>query len=457
MQLVEKHIITQNHWLYKQLDNLCFLSKNLFNYANYLVRKKFIFSGEYLDYYKVQKLCQGTTDYKALPAKVSQQVLLILHESWKSFLAATSEYNEHPDNFKTRPKIPRYKHKTLGRNVLTYTTQAVGAKHSRIKTIGNSDKLSARMLRPYKWLKKGTLNLSNTNIFLTTKVTKINQVRIVPKNYHYAIEVVYEQEPITQSSSRVEGIAGIDIGLNNLATITSNRPSVKPLIINGKPLKSINAVRAKHSRIDITELPTKYLRECFAPTHKKKAVLQSYLKGETKTSRKTKKLTHKRNCIIDNYLHGCSRFIINHLAANRIGTLVIGFNDEWKQGINLGRRNNQNFVAIPHARFIQMLTYKAQLAGIAVLLIEESYTTNVFFLDNEPICKHSEYRGKRIKRGLFRAGDGRLINADVNGSANIIRKAFPNAYAEGIQGVVVRPVRVTPYKKVAPGKCNICL
>ena len=138
MQLVEKHIIDQNHWLYKQLDNLCFLSKNLFNYANYLIRQKFILRGEYLDYYKIQKLCQGTTDYLALPAKVSQQVLLRLHGSWKSFFEATKEYRLHPEKFKARPKIPRYKHKILGRR----------AKHSRIKIMVNSDKLSARMLRP---------------------------------------------------------------------------------------------------------------------------------------------------------------------------------------------------------------------------------------------------------------------------------------------------------------------
>lgn len=403
MQLVSKHIIDRNHWLYKRLDNLCFLSKNLFNYANYLIRQKIIISGEYLDYYKIQKLCQGKTDYLALPAKVSQQVLLRLHESWKSFFAATKEYNLHPDKFKARPKIPRYKHKILGRNVLTYTVQAISK----------------------EWLKKGIINFSKTQIFLTTKVREINQVRIVPKTYHYSIEVVYEVKAVTGSSSGVEWIAGIDIGLNNLATITSNLKGFGPLIINGKPLKSINAYY-----------------------HKKKAMLQSYLKGERQTSIKINHLTHKRNVKVDNYLHNASRFIINHLAANRIGTLVIGKNDNWKQGINLGKRNNQNFVAIPHARFIEMLTYKAQLAGIVVKVIEESYTSKCSFLDNEPCVKHLEYEGKRIKRGLFRAGDGRLINADVNGSANIVKKAFPNAFAEGIQGVIVRPVRVTPYKMV---------
>ena len=171
MQLVEKHIISRHHWLYQQLDTLCFLSKNLFNYANYLIRQKFIASGEYLDYYQVQFLCQGTPDYAALPAKVSQQTLLRLHESWKSFFEATKAYNEQPEKFKARPRLPRYKHKTLGRNVVTYTAQAVSS----------------------NWLKKGIIHLSKTHIFIPTQVKAVNQVRLVPKTYHIVVEVVYEK------------------------------------------------------------------------------------------------------------------------------------------------------------------------------------------------------------------------------------------------------------------------
>jgi len=133
---------------------------------------------------------------------------------------------------------------------------------------------------------------------------------------------------------------------------------------------------------------------------------------------------------------------VKWLLDNKIGTLVIGKNDGWKQQINLGKRNNQNFVQIPHARFIEMLTYKAQLAGIKVILVEESYTSKCSFLDNEPIHKHEQYAGRRIKRGLFRASDGRLINADINGSANIMRKAIPNAFADGIGALAVPPLRL---------------
>ncbi|MFN3380790.1 MAG: IS200/IS605 family accessory protein TnpB-related protein, partial [Runella zeae] len=147
-----------------------------------------------------------------------------------------------------------------------------------------------------------------------------------------------------------------------------------------------------------------------------------------------------------NYLHNASRVITNQLVSEDISVLVIGKNPLWKQEVNMGRKNNQKFVQIPHADFITQLTYKCQLEGIKVVVQEESYTSKCSFLDNEPIQKHELYAGKRLKRGLFKSKNGTLMNADVNGSANILRKAFPNAFADGIEGVVVRPVRVTPYK-----------
>ena len=155
-------------------------------------------------------------------------------------------------------------------------------------------------------------------------------------------------------------------------------------------------------------------------------------------------LPYTRNCKIENYLHNASRVIIDSLLQYHIGTLVIGKNDLWKQSISLGKRNNQNFVSIPHATFVSQLQYKAQLVGIHVNIIEESYTSKCSFLDNEPIQKHDAYVGKRIFRGLFRSANGQKINADINGSANIIRKVFPNAFADGIQGVVVPPKRINP-------------
>ena len=118
--------------------------------------------------------------------------------------------------------------------------------------------------------------------------------------------------------------------------------------------------------------------------------------------------------------------------------LIIGKNDNWKQETNIGKSNNQNFVNIPHSRFVNMLKYKCEKVGISVRIVEESYTSKCSFLDNESIEKHEKYVGKRIKRGLFQSANGRLINADVNGSYNIMKKVVPNVFnTDGIEGVVV--------------------
>jgi putative transposase len=233
---------------------------------------------------------------------------------------------------------------------------------------------------------------------------------------------VYEKE-IEQYELNKNAVAGLDIGLNNLGALTSNLKGFKSILVNGRPLKSINTY-----------------------FHQKCAQLQSLLKGQAQTSNQIQKLTHKRNCKVDNYLHNVSRWIVNYLLQNQIGNLVIGKNEGWKQEINLGKRNNQNFVSIPHAKFIEMLQYKCELVGLQVYLTEESYTSKCSALDHEPIGKAESYLGKRVTRGLFRTSQNILINADINGSLNIIRKVFPNAFVEGIQAVVVQPIRVTPYK-----------
>jgi len=115
------------------------------------------------------------------------------------------------------------------------------------------------------------------------------------------------------------------------------------------------------------------------------------------------------------YMHTASKRIIDHLVQEEIGTLVIGKTPEWKQEVELGKRTNQNFVQIPHARFIGLLSYKAQLVGIRVLITEESYTSKASFLDHDPIPDYDPNReekpklsGKRMARGMYRASDGRL-------------------------------------------------
>ncbi len=405
MQLVEQHFIGTHSSDWAILDHICFLSKNLYNAANYTLRQTFIFTGQYIPYTQLAKLMKSNPDFCALPRKASQQVLMQVDHDWQSFFCAMIEWKAHPEKFRGRPRLPKYKNKEQGRNLLTYTAQA----------------LSKRALH------QGIIQPSGLNIQISTCQTEesINQVRIVPRTSHYVVEVVYTVEIEKENNLDSALVAGVDIGLNNLAAVTSNQPGFVPFLVNGRPLKSINQ-----------------------RFNKERARLQSLLPKGRYMSQRIQALTDNRNRQVKHYLHTASYRIIERLVEAGIGTLVIGKNNGWKQGINLGSRTNQNFVSIPQAQFVEMLTYKAQLAGMQVIVTEESYTSKCSFLDGEPIRKHEQYAGKRAKRGLFVASNGQTINADVNGSYNIIRKVIPDAWAgKGIEGVVVHPVWLKPTKQ----------
>lgn len=391
MQLVEQHCIKRNDPRFKVIDEASFASKNLYNAALYEIRQAFIKRGYRIFYPELYHLMKSHEAYRALPAKVAQQVLKLLDKNWTAYQEALKAYQDDPTKFQGRPKMPRYKDKQKGRNVLIYTIQAISS----------------------KGLKRGGITPSGLPIEVPTKQTNVAQVRIVPRDNHYVVEVIYEQAE--KQYVYPDFVAGIDIGLNNLATLTSNKSGFVPRIVNGRPVKSINQYY-----------------------NKERARLQSCLPEKQYTTRHLDRLTTKRTRRITHYLHAASKAIIDLLEVEHIGVLVIGKNPEWKQEANMGKRNNQNFVSVPHARFIEMLSYKAKLVGIQVKLTEESYTSKCSFLDNEPVRKHERYEGKRIKRGLFRTQYGRLINADVNGAYNIIRKVAPKAF-EGVEDVVVHP------------------
>ena len=170
-----------------------------------------------------------------------------------------------------------------------------------------------------------------------------------------------------------------------------------------------------------------------------------------RVTRQMQRITNKRNRQVNHYLHAASKRIIDFLVQEGIGTIIVGKNPLWKQEAGMGKRNNQNFVQIPHARFIDMLTYKAELVGIRVEVQEESYTSKASFLDLDPIPAYNTndeeeytFSGRRIGRRnrLYRTKDGRKMCADVNGSYNILRKSRPDAFAKGVAAYVVQPVRL---------------
>jgi putative transposase len=397
MRLVEQHCIGAHDPRFAMIDDAAFRFKNLYNAANYLVRQSFIHHGIYLNYATIFHQMKTHEAYQALPRKVGNDALRLLDKNWKSFFKAMKAYNKDSTKFLGHPKLPKYKEKD-GRNILIYDKQALS------KTA----------------LKQGIIAPSQLGITIPTKQTNVVQVRIVPRGNHYVVEVVYEQKE-EQAPVDPTLVAAIDMGLDCLATLTSNKPGFTPRLVNGRPLTSIN----QHY-------------------NKQRAKLQSKL-GTRGTSRRLDRFMNKRTRKINHYLHTQSRRLMDLLVEEGIGTPVIGKNPNWKQEVEMGKRNNQQFVQIPHARFIDMLVYKAQLVGMQVVITEESHTSKFSFLDLEPIHHHDRYVGKRVKRGLFRASNGQRIHADVNGSYNILRKAIPKSFGQGIEGVAVRPVSLPTY------------
>lgn len=366
MRLTESIQITRENKLYNELDRFCFLSKNLYNSSLYAIRQYFFNTKKYKNYNSLNKdfIQSHQIDYYALPTKVSQQTMKMVDQNFKSFFGLLKLKSK-------KAKIPKYL-KKQGRYEAIFTIQSISQKE----------------------LKKGFLKLSGINqkIKIRDTITNIQQVRIIPKETFncYNIEIVYKVSE-KQLKKDNKNYASIDLGINNIATVAFN--CKKPFIINGKPLKSINQYYNK-KRSKLTNIKT----------------------------RKAKLLNRKRDNKIKDYLHKASRYITNHLVYNNINTLIIGKNDGWKQEVNIGKKNNQNFVSIPFDKFIFMLQYKCNLEGINVIIREESYTSKCSFIDNEEIKKHETYLGRRIKRGLFKTAFGKIINADLNGSLNIMRK-----------------------------------
>ncbi len=310
---VERIQIKRNHELWRYCDEICFAAKNLYNYANYITRQEFIKNNKWVRYRKLNRILKEYENYKNLPAQTAQQILRLLDRNWKSFFRAMEEWKEDRSKFLGRPKLPKYKKKD-GRAIAIFTNQ-----QCRIKN--------------------GYLTFPKTELKLKTRVKdKLKEVRIIPKGCVYVVEIVYEKE-IAEIKRLPNRIAGIDLGLNNFVTLVNNI-GIKPIVINGRVIKSIN----------------QYF-------NKKRAEFMSYV-GNRGISRRIEKLTLKRNNKIKDFMHKTSRFIVNWCRENNIDTLVIGYSSGWKQEIELGKKNNQNFVSIPFYDFINVLKYKCEEEGI---------------------------------------------------------------------------------------------
>ena len=408
MKLTEKHIINLSHPLYKECDKLCFASKNIYNSCLYAVKQHNLKYNNFdilADLYKNIKILEC---YAYLPPKVAQQTIRLAQKTYKSFFALLKAKKEGKLQEETVVGEPKYLNKKYGRQVAEYNKQTISKK---------------------VFQKAHKVKLTQCSIEVNTKIENfdsIDYVRIVPMNDAYCIEVVYTVEDVKPMRAN-NSYAGIDLGVNNLAAVAFNDSNKKPFFVNGRPLKSIN----------------QYYNKKLAKLRSKVA------KCKYKSSHRIKKLCNKRNNKVNNFLHKASRLIVDKLVSEGVFCLVIGKNDYWKQNTNIGKINNQNFVDIPHSRFVEMLTYKCERVGIRVVVVNESHTSKCSFLDNESVEHHDKYMGSRIKRGLFKSSKGVLINADINGALNIIRKAAPRAFqmeCDGVEGFVVNPSNINVEK-----------
>lgn len=390
MQLTERHLVKPNHELYRTLDDLMFKAKNLYNHGLYLYRQSYFEhkknpEAQTLSWADIDKTlrAQGHDDMRALPSKVANAVLKNLGENISSFWKMVRLKRE--GRLAQMPRLPHYLHKTEGRFPLSFNYQTFGTKR------GANNEL---FLCP-----KGL------NLPIPTKVANPKQVRIVPNHNNFIIEVTYDaEERAPKSTSKY---AGIDLGVDNFATVTFSTQN-NPLIIKGLELKSINQ---GYNRLI--------------------AKAQSLLPDSLKTSKSIHRLWSRRSWILKTKIHQMTAFLANLFDEMQIEKVFIGKNNNWKQNLPFGKKVKQRFAYLPYETFIEQLQYKCQLRGITVIVQEESYTSKASFLDGDNIPVYGEvenpkFSGHRIKRGLYRSGNGRLINADVNGSYNILRKGLAN-------------------------------
>jgi len=398
MLLTENHIIKSS----KELDDITFKCKNLYNKANYLIRKEFINNGKYISKFDMFNDLKGDPDYMLMPARVSRGVLRTLDANWRGFFETIKDWKKNKSKYKGKPNLPNY----LPKN----------SKFSAIFT-------DLSVLKPSK--NKLGIGLSSLEMRINTKIEykRIKEVNVKPlKTGKYSVNIIYEFKEESRVSNN-NNYCSIDLGLNNLMTLTSNKKGLDPLVVNGRPLKSINQFY-----------------------NKKKARFQEELPEDVYSSKKINKLTFKREMKIRDYLNKSSKLLIDWCLENELNTIIIGYNEFWKTEINIGKKNNQNFVNIPFHKLVWMIEYKARKVGLNVIKHEESYTSKCSFLDLEDIKKHEVYKGKRIQRGLFKSSNGRLINSDVNGSLNILIKAVPKVFSDGKEDVAVNPKRVKSFE-----------
>lgn len=377
---------------YNILKELCHTAKNLANEAIYKVRQYYFTEGEYLKYEKNYALLKDSPNYKMLNSNMAQQILKEVDGSFKSFFGLLKLSKKGKYAFKDC-KLPHYLPKD------GFATLVIGF----VRRNGN------RLILPYSNTFKKLHKSVEIRIPPILADKKIKEIRIIPKSNarFFEIQYTYEAECMQRNLNQNNALA-LDLGINNLVTAVSSKG--RSFIIDGRRLKSIN--------------------QWFNKENARLQGIKDRQGNQRKTTNRQKILADKRNRQVNDYMSKTAKMIINYCIRNDIGTLVVGYNETFQCNSDVGRKNNQNFVNIPYGKLRSKLEYLCERNGIVFVKQEESYTSKASFWDKDVIPVYNadnpqkyHFIGKRIKRGLYRTANGRLLNADVNGALNILRKS----------------------------------
>lgn len=377
---------------YNILRKLCHTAKNLANEAIYNVRQYYFTEGEYLKYEKNYALLKNSPNYKMLNSNMAQQILKEVDGSFKSFFGLLKLAKKGRHSFKDC-KLPNYLPKD------GFTTLVIGF----VRLNGN------KLILPYSNMFRKTHEPVEIKIPPILVDKKIKEIRILPKSKarFFEIQYTYEAEYIQRNLNQNNTLA-LDLGLNNLVTAVSSEG--RSFIIDGKRLKSIN--------------------QWFNKENARLQSIKDKQGNKRKTTNRQKILADKRSRQVNDYMSKTAKKIIDYCIVHNVGTLVIGYNETFQRNSDIGKQNNQNFVNSPYGKLRLKLEYLCELNGIAFVKQEESYTSKASFWDKDIIPVYNadnpqkyHFSGKRIKRGLYRTANGKLMNADVNGALNILRKS----------------------------------
>ena len=416
MKRVEKHKIRKSNkyfpFILEQLEQC----KKISNSATFIIRQNFFFNKikdnkgnevrKYIKYNDMNRIFKRdrTELYRSLIYVQSvQQILRKVHSSFDSFFKAIKDYKKNKNNYTGRPKLPKYK----------------SSKYDELINTNQNFKQNDKVLNFKGYLKELSFTMYNKG--------KAKQVMFKYNGLDIDVFIIYEDEKTIVNKKVVNyieedsRIISIDLGLNNLVTITNNI-GIRSVIINGKGLKSKN--------IYYNYQIGKY-QSILATVNEKDKKKKSY-----KSNRLTR-LRVKRNNIMNDYIHKTTRYIINYCKENNIDTIVIGNNKFQKQNKRKKQiKGLKNFIQVPIKRIIEQLRYKLEYEDINLIETEESYTSKTSFLDNEVPNKETIAKGKRIKRGIFKRPNGEYVNSDINGSLQILSKVISTRLLEQLRKVV---------------------